>query len=239
MLGCGYTLAVGTASLGDLHFRRAGDADAPAYTSLLHAAPGPAAEAGIQLDVPYISQLPELRNGCEITASAMLLNYYGFAADKCTLADDYLPKLYPYNAADPEEGYMGDPYTVWGYYCMTGPIVTAINDYFTAQAVPLWQAEDISGASVAQLQGYIARGFPVQAWVTIDFAAPTYYDTFYLPNGTLPYANLHCVVVTGMTETTFTINDPLEGTYTVPQETFEAVYTALGNRAVILRKDRE
>ena len=127
-----YGLAVKNASFGSIQLRRAGDT--AAAVSLLHTEAATFPEAAIQLDVPYISQLPELRNGCEITASAMLLNYFGINVDKCTLADDYLPKLYPYNAADPEEGYMGDPYTVWGYYCMTKPIVTAINDYLTDQA---------------------------------------------------------------------------------------------------------
>ncbi len=179
-----YGLAVKNASFGSIQLRRAGDT--AAAVSLLHTEAATFPEAAIQLDVPYISQLPELRNGCEITASAMLLNYFGINVDKCTLADDYLPKLYPYNAADPEEGYMGDPYTVWGYYCMTKPIVTAINDYLTDQAAPLWEAVDLSGATLADIQDCIARGLPVQAWVTIDFAAPTYYSTFLLPNGQWP-----------------------------------------------------
>lgn len=239
VLFCSYVLASKAVSFDNVHFQRATAAADTAHTSLLRTEPVVYPGAEIRLDVPYISQLPELRNGCEITSSAMLLRYCGFSVDKCTLADDYLPKLYPYITADPEEGYMGDPYTVWGYYCMTKPIVTAINDYLTEQAAPLWQAEDISGVSVDELQTYIARGFPVQAWVTIDFEEPTYYDTFLLPNGSQPYANLHCIVLTGMSETGFYIHDPLRGAGSVTFADFEAAFTALGNRAVYIRKDRD
>ena len=46
----------------------------------------------IHLPVPLILQNPELPNGCEITSLCMLLRYLGFDADKCLLADNYLPR---------------------------------------------------------------------------------------------------------------------------------------------------
>ena len=39
-----------------------------------------------------INQHPELPTGCEATALTMVLNYYGFGADKLDIADNYLPK---------------------------------------------------------------------------------------------------------------------------------------------------
>ena len=45
-------------------------------------------------DFPIIYQMPELPTGCEITAAAMVLNYYGFQVDKTVLAEQYLPTLY-------------------------------------------------------------------------------------------------------------------------------------------------
>lgn len=42
--------------------------------------------------VPMLFQDPELPTGCEVTALAMVLQYYGFDADKCELSDVYLPK---------------------------------------------------------------------------------------------------------------------------------------------------
>lgn len=43
----------------------------------------------ILLDVPFIHQLeaPSLVSGCEVTALAMLLNYYEISVDKNTLAN--------------------------------------------------------------------------------------------------------------------------------------------------------
>ena len=42
--------------------------------------------------VPMLFQDPELPTGCEVTALAMVLQYYGFDTDKCELSDVYLPK---------------------------------------------------------------------------------------------------------------------------------------------------
>ena len=234
-----YMMATKGFSPERIYFRRASSAAEGSPLATVHLSTENIPDAQIQLAVPYISQLPELRNGCEITSSAMILNYYGFTVDKCLLADDYLPKLYPYITADPEEGYMGDPYTLWGYYCMTKPIVTAINEYLEDQSIPLWQAEDISGVSIKELQNYIANGFPVQVWVTKDFEKPTYYNTFLLPDATQPYANLHCIVITGMSASEFYYNDPLYGKHSVSFEKFESAFSAIGNRAVYLRKSRD
>ena len=49
----------------------------------------------VLLDVPVISQYPELPIGCEITSAAALLRYLGFDVDKL-----YLCLLYTSDAAD-------------------------------------------------------------------------------------------------------------------------------------------
>ena len=43
-------------------------------------------------DFEITYQMPELPTGCEITALAMALNYYGYGIDKVTMAVQYLPK---------------------------------------------------------------------------------------------------------------------------------------------------
>lgn len=43
-----------------------------------------------QLNVDCILQNPELPTGCEVTALAIVLNYYGYGVDKCDLSDYYL-----------------------------------------------------------------------------------------------------------------------------------------------------
>lgn len=44
------------------------------------------------LDIPFVSQYPELPTGCEITALTTVLNYLGYNVDKLTMADYYLDK---------------------------------------------------------------------------------------------------------------------------------------------------
>ena len=53
---------------------------------------GPPLPEAVLLDVPVVYQWPEMPNGCEATALTMLLQYYGFAADKLSVAYDYIPR---------------------------------------------------------------------------------------------------------------------------------------------------
>ena len=55
-----------------------------------------------------ICQYPELPTGCEVTALATVLQYYGFNADKCDLADNYLDKG-PVGTVDFHTAFPGDP----------------------------------------------------------------------------------------------------------------------------------
>ena len=91
----------------------------------------------ILLPVPQVLQNPELPNGCEITSLCEVLRYWGFAADKCDLADHYLPRSARWYGADPDRVYMGDPHKddgspETGYYCFAGPVVAAANAYLAA-----------------------------------------------------------------------------------------------------------
>lgn len=72
---------------------------------------------------PIIGQMPELPTGCEITALTMALQYYGYDADKVTMASEYLPtagtgnyygddgRLY---GNDLNQYFIGDPFTEGG-----------------------------------------------------------------------------------------------------------------------------
>ena len=88
--------------------------------------------------VPQILQNPELPNGCEITSLCMLLRYWGYDADKCVLADRYLPRTETWWGTDPDLAYMGNPHLeddspACGYYCFAGPIVAAATAYLADQ----------------------------------------------------------------------------------------------------------
>src|SRR4051794_36443222 len=71
------------------------------------------------LDVPIISQLPELPRGCEVTSLAMLLQFKGIEIDKMELAKRIRKDTTPYQVKEgkvyfghPNEGFVGDMYNL-------------------------------------------------------------------------------------------------------------------------------
>ena len=92
---------------------------------------------------------------------------------------------------------------------------------------------------MARLEQLLRQGTPVAVWFTQDYEQPRFNNSFTwtLPNGRTytPYANLHCVVLTGMDETCCYLADPLQGDTLIDRSQFESIYTAMGSRAVVLR----
>ena len=186
-----------------------------------------------QLEVDNIDQNPELPNGCEITSAAIVLNYLGIPADKVTLAEEYLPSYSPYWEADPNVEFMGNPEEELAFYCLPGAVVTAVNDYLAAIGSD-YTALDISGAPVEELYQWVADGSPVLVWTTRAFSAPLYNYTFQLPNGSWPYSNSHCLVLTGYDTDTCYLADPMLEVESVERELFEQRYTERGKYAVVI-----
>lgn len=124
---------------------------------------------------PIIGQMPELPTGCEITALTMALQYYGYDADKVTMASEYLPtagtgnyygddgRLY---GNDLNQYFIGDPFTEGGIICGTGAIISAADVYLENQG-SIMRAVDRSGSSPEQLYELVSRNIPVVVWVTI------------------------------------------------------------------------
>lgn len=68
----------------------------------------PLPESSCISDFEFAGQMPELPTGCEITSLTMVLNYYGYSADKMTMALEYLPTVGWTNT------YYGDDGTLYG-----------------------------------------------------------------------------------------------------------------------------
>lgn len=186
-----------------------------------------------QLEVENIDQNPELPNGCEITSAAIVLNYLGFDVDKVTLAQEYLPRYVPYWDADPNVEFMGNPEDELAFYCLPGAVVTAVNDYLE-DVGSSYTALDISGAPVEELYQWVANGTPVLVWTTRAFSDPLYNYTFQLPNGSWPYSNSHCLVLTGYDDETCYLADPMLEVETVSRDRFAECYLERGQYAVVI-----
>ncbi|MCF0229736.1 MAG: C39 family peptidase [Parasporobacterium sp.] len=196
-------------------------------------------------NVPQILQNPELPNGCEITSMCELLNYYGYSADKCDLADNYLPQSKEWYGADPDLVYLGNPRLDGntpdtGYYCFAGPVMEAASRYIAAHPssgnVP--QPKDLTGADENDLIEALRSGHPFVFWASLHFddiqfdPAPSWT----LSDGTVhkPFHMLHCMVCRGVDDEFFYIADPLDYNEKVPRAQFMKIFRQLGSRAVIL-----
>lgn len=197
------------------------------------AAEAPREEPGVRLDVANILQNPELPNGCEITAATIVLNYLGFPVDKVTMAEQYLPQQSPYWAVDPDVAFMGNPAWLLAYYCNPQPVVQAVNAYLADQGSN-YCAVDISGTPAEELYDWVAQGYPVVVWTTRGCTTPTYSTNFMLPDGTLPYSNSHCVVLTGFDADGCYVADPMYEFSYASYEVFNWCYEARGSYAVVI-----
>ena len=189
----------------------------------------------VQLEVENIPQNPELPNGCEITSAAIALNYLGYSIDKGTLAEEYLPMHIPYWEADPNIEFMGNPADELSFYCLPGAITTAVNAYLDDQN-SLYYVLDITGADTDELEMYLAQGTPVLIWATRAFTAPLNNYSFTLPDGSWPYSNSHCLVLTGYDEDNYYFADPMLEITEIDRETFAVRFAQMGSHAVVITK---
>lgn len=188
-------------------------------------------------------QYPELPTGCEITAATMLVNFYGYDADKLTMAYTYLPTLEYYTyygddgllyGNDMENYFIGDP-SGTGYICGVGAIRTALNDYLSDEGSSLL-AEDITSAPAEELYALVSQDVPVMVWVTIGMEDRRQTQGWYTETGEYMEwsTNDHGAVLIGYTDETVTIADPISGLVEYEREQFESVYESRGLRSLIL-----
>jgi uncharacterized protein YvpB len=194
------------------------------------------------INVPAVSQDPELYNGCEVTSLSMLLSAAGHPVDKMTLANeipkDPTPIGYDSNGnivswGDPNVGFVGDitgknP----GYGVYHGPVYRLLNTILPGQAV------DLTGSSFDDILRYIASGKPVVAWTTVTFSPTSSWVTWQGPNGPVRATfNEHAVLIVGFNDKQIFINNPLDGTAgeAVDRNQFMASWIQLGQQAVSFR----
>jgi len=197
-------------------------------------------------NIPVILQNPQLPSGCESAAAVMLLNAYGFSADKeefanalpwCEL-EQHNGKMY---ACHPSEAFVGSPYS--GGYGVFSDIIAETMQEFIDQSGKEALAQNITGASEEEILEYLNQGTPVCIWITMDLKKITYKSGWYLKKGK-SYTNEyfewpggeHCVLLTGCEEDIVTVHDPLRGKTNYDRSIFFQRYKDMGSQAVIITK---
>lgn len=196
---------------------------------------------GHHIDVPYISQVGILPNGCEAVSAIMLLHYNGYNTDPVDFVDNYLEKGEVYTkwgcryGPNPKTAYAGDPKSEkGGWGCFAPVIIKALNKYLGSEMF----AKNLTGLSLDELaQQYITNDIPVAVWVTQDMEEinKLYQWQSYNKEETFLYpVHEHCMVFTGFDDEYYYFNDPLSEEKYVKYEkdTASACYNSMGRQAV-------
>ena len=164
-------------------------------------------------EVETILQNPELPHGCEVTGLASLLSYYEISADKCELAEQWLPKGL-WGQTDFRNAFIGDPAKrIASAGCFAPVIADTANRYLAEMklqmtgnttkdarkpqgGMPL-TAVAKEGVSFEELLAMVQEA-PVLAWTTMNLQAPYIAQVWEVDGEELYWQNLeHCVVLTG------------------------------------------
>nr|WP_054654927.1 C39 family peptidase [Secundilactobacillus silagei] len=131
-----------------------------------------------RLYAPMIGQRPQLPTGCEITATAMMLQFGGAKVDKMSLAKE-MPR-----SSNPNKGFVGSPYSASGWYVFPGGLMGVVKAH-------MGTAKNMTGASLTSIKSQVRRNHLVVVWVAnVD-----------------GFSN-HALTVTGYSKSRIYYNDP-------------------------------
>ena len=165
-------------------------------------------------EVDTILQNPELPHGCEVTGLATLLSYYDIFADKCELAEKWLPKG-AWGQTDFREAFVGDPgKKVASAGCFATVIADTANRYLKEGSSGTVSIVNNHASEAAGTAGNLAavakenvtfeellamvQKAPVLAWTTMNLEAPYIAQVWEVDGEELYWQNYeHCVVLTG------------------------------------------
>lgn len=195
---------------------------------------------------PLVKQNPDYPNGCEVASATMLLNYIGIDISMDEYVNAFLPKNEVYEkdgvrfGPDPSEFYAGDPSNPKGGWGTFLPVIK--NSIYTIfkKMLPLDTVGHVyTSEDKRPLEEYVQSGNPVLVWTTTDYnEAKEVYEWFsYDKSKTYTYPkNAHVVVVVGMNNNYYFINDPLkdEKNIKVPREKFNKSYDSMGRQALYI-----
>ena len=196
-----------------------------------------------KMDVPLVSQLPELNNGCEVTSLTMMLNYKGVDVDKMTLSEEMEKdntKLIHDEDGDikvwgnPSEGFVGDVTgkKSIGYAIDPKPLAKGIDKYYKEGYT------DLTGCYISDLERVLSSDRPIVVWVTSKFRDDLVWVKWIDSNNKEIRATFstHAVTLTGFDDKYIYYNDPLtnEKDNKVSKEKFIKVWEMMGRKALAL-----
>ncbi|MCI0182773.1 C39 family peptidase [Sulfoacidibacillus ferrooxidans] len=190
--------------------------------------------------VPIIGQLPQLENGCEVTALAMLLQFdhihvsnltlaHQIARDKTPLVENNQGQIVSWG--NPNDGFVGSitgkqP----GFGVYHHPIAQLLTDYVKNKA------RDLTGIRFDALLAIIKSGRPTIVWTTTTLAPVHTFVTWESPTGPVHTTlDEHAVLLIGYTQTDVIINNPLSGSLQyIPIGPFRQSFVQMGRQAVTI-----
>ncbi|CAM3768115.1 C39 family peptidase [Mesobacillus zeae] len=197
-------------------------------------------EESIQLDVPAVSQLPELARGCEVTSLSMLLKHAGVKVDKLELADQIYKNPEQRTVVGgvihyghPNEGFIGNMYThgEHGLGVYHKPIADLAGKFLPGRI------RDLTGADFDELKIPLSDGRPV--WIITNTRYKkldsSEFEKWHTPQGEVMVTyREHSVLLTGYDSKYVYFNDPLTGQKNkkAPIADFKEAWVQMGRQAV-------
>ncbi len=204
------------------------------------------------LEVPLINQNPDYPNGCEAASATMLLNYFGIDITLEDFINNYLPMSDVYEkdgiryGPNPAVSYAGnpkDPSRGWGVFepVIANAITTILKEQKKTNPkleYNIYENDEKYSLKMAanQLNGAFT---PFLIWTTIDYTETKdiYEWISYDEKNTYTYPkNSHVVVVTGVDENYYYINDPLKSEKNIPieKDILETSFDSLGRQLLLI-----
>lgn len=223
-----------------------GEHSATASPSALQASPKahPQVLTKAPLLVQPQSQLPELKNGCEVTSLSMLLAFAGRPVSKMELARvmprDPTPAQYRGDGrglnsvvrwGNPNVGFVGNVDRIGGYGIYHAPLTRLLDSQLPGRAL------DLSGRPFQDLLDTVADGRPVLAWTTATLKPTENWVRWETAQG--PFratADEHAVLLVGYDASYVYLNNPLTGQAAEKRARapFIAAWKQLGRQAITI-----
>jgi uncharacterized protein YvpB len=187
--------------------------------------------------VEPILQNPELPTGCEVTALDILLNYYGYDIDKCTLADNYLIKA-EVGTSTAWDAFLGNPRSIHSYGCYSSVIYNTANLYLESINSE-YRAINLEDIEFEDLLYEVSDNNPVLIWVTINMSIPYSSKSWNIDGEIFSWqANSHCMILYGydIDNNIVYLSDPLYGNREYSMSICKDRYNRMYKQAIIIHK---